>query len=180
MSQTYWEPTLTVPVDPTRDHVAGHPAAPVTLLEYGDFECPYCAAAHGSVQEVRRLLGDTVRFAFRHFPLTTIHPNAEPAAEAAEAAGAQGGFWPMHDLLFANQPALGPRLFLASAEALGLDAERFAKELAEGVHAPKVREDFMSGVRSGVNGTPTFYVNGVRHNGTYDVDSLVEAVRGAV
>jgi protein-disulfide isomerase len=167
-------------VDAQRDHVAGPETAPVTLLEYGDYECPFCAAAHGSVRKVRALVGDEVRFAFRHFPLTTVHPNAEPAAEAAEAAAAQGEFWPMHDVLYANQPLLSPRLYLAAAEDLGLDVERFAKELAEGVHAPKVREDFMSGVRSGVNGTPTFYVNGARHDGGYDAPSLLAAVRAAV
>jgi protein-disulfide isomerase len=172
-------PQLTVPVS-ERDHVIGPETAAVALLEYGDYECPYCAAAHPSVKQVLRMLGDEVRFAFRHFPLSQIHRHALPAAEAAEAAGAQGRFWEMHDLLFANQPAFGHEQLLAYADALGLDLARFVSDLQEHTHQPRVREDFMSGIRSGVNGTPTFFVNGVRHNGGYDPESLLEAIREAV
>jgi protein-disulfide isomerase len=169
-------PRLTVPVS-ERDHVIGPETAAVTLVEYGDYECPYCGAAHPAVKQVLRLLGDEARFAYRHFPLSQIHPHAVQAAEAAEAAGAQGRFWEMHDLLFANQRALGLDHFLVFADALGLDLERFTADLEEHTYQPRVREDFMSGVRSGVNGTPTFFVNGIRHNGGYDPESLLAAIR---
>jgi protein-disulfide isomerase len=179
MNITEWDAMLALPVSPARDHIRGPDNAPVTLLEYGDYECPYCAAAHGIVNAILASAGSEVRFVFRHFPLTTMHPHAEHAAEAAEAAGAQGKFWAMHDVLFENQQRLaGPHL-LAYGEALGLDVGPFGADLAGHVHAPKVREDFMSGVRSGVNGTPTFYINGVRHDGSWDAVSLLEAVRSA-
>jgi protein-disulfide isomerase len=148
-------------------------------VEYGDYECPHCGAAHAIIDAVQARMGPALCFVFRHFPLTTIHPHAEPAAEAAEAAGAQGKFWAMHDVLFENQEQLaGPHL-LAYAEALGLAAGRFSAELADHVHAPKVREDFMSGVRSGVNGTPTFFINGVRHDGPWDPVNLLAALQAA-
>jgi protein-disulfide isomerase len=159
-----------------RDHVLGPPDAPVTLVEYGDYQCPHCGAAHPVVKTVLRHLGRNVRFAFRHFPLAEIHPNALPAAEAAEAAGAQSKFWEMHDLLFENQDALEHRDLVRYAEALDLDLPRFVAELAEHTWEPRVREDFMTGVRSGVNGTPTFFVNGVRHDGPWDAGSLIEAL----
>ena len=159
-----------------RDHMLGPPDAPVTLVEYGDYQCPHCGAAHPVVKTVLRHLGRNVRFAFRHFPLAEIHPNALPAAEAAEAAGAQNKFWEMHDLLFANQDALEHRDLVRYAEALDLDLPRFVAELAEHTWEPRVREDFMTGVRSGVNGTPTFFVNGVRHDGPWYAGSLFEAL----
>ena len=167
---------LVLPIE-GRDHVLGAPDAPSTLVEYGDYQCPYCKLAHPIVEEVQRRLGRQLRFAFRHFPLAEIHPYAQPAAEAAEAAGAQGKFWEMHDLLFTNQPALSPRDLLRYATALGLDVTRFASELADRVWEPRVREDFVSGIRSGVNGTPTFFVNGLRHDGPWDADSLIEALQ---
>ena len=179
MSTTEWESVLTVPVDEDRDHVQGPPDAPVTLVEYGDYQCPYCGAAHPIVKELQRQLGDRLRFVFRHFPLTTAHKYAEQAAEAAEAAAAQGKFWPMHDLLFESQPRLTVDDLHGYAEQLGLDLERFDRELAEHVHAPRVQEDFMGGVRSGVNGTPTFYINGARHDDSYDVDTLLAALERA-
>jgi protein-disulfide isomerase len=179
MNMTEWEAVLALPVSPARDHIRGPVDAPVTLLEYGDYECPYCGAAHGIVNAIRARMGDRLRFAYRHFPLTTMHPNAEPAAEAAEAAGAQGKFWAMHDVLFENQQQLAAPYLLAYADALGLDLARFGSQLAERVHYPKVREDFMSGVRSGVNGTPTFYVNGRRHDGSWDAGSLLAALQRA-
>jgi protein-disulfide isomerase len=166
---------LVLPVD-GRDHVRGPADAPATLVEYGDYECTYCGLAHPIVEEVQRRLGRQLRFAFRHFPLAEIHPHAQPAAEAAEAAGAQGRFWEMHDLLYKNQHALDDADLLRYAHALELDLTRFVSELADRTWETRVREDFMSGVRSGVNGTPTFFVNGVRHDGPWDADSLIEAL----
>ena len=166
---------LKVPVS-ERDHVIGPADALATLVEYGDYECPYCALAHPIVKEVQRRLGRRLRFAFRHFPLAEMHPRALSAAEAAEAAGAQGRFWEMHDLLYTNQPALEDADLLAYASALGLDVRRFVDELAEHTWEARVREDFMSGVRSGVNGTPTFFINGVRHDSGWDVETLIEAL----
>jgi protein-disulfide isomerase len=160
-----------------RDHVQGPADAPVTLLEYGDYQCPYCGAAHPIVKALQRHLGGNLRFAFRHFPLATIHEYAEGAAEAAEAAGAQGKFWQMHDMLFENQPALDFESLVGYAEELGLDVERFATDLENQVHAPRVREDFISGIRSGVNGTPTFFINGVRHEGSFDLETMLEAIQ---
>jgi protein-disulfide isomerase len=150
------------------------------LTEYGDYQCPFCAAAHVVVEEVLASAGDVVRFAFRHFPLTTIHPNAFGAAEAAEAAGAQGQFWPMHDLLFADQQHLDPPALLARAEFLGLDVDRFETELFGHAHADKVQADFLSGVHSGVRGTPTFFINGVRHEGPADFVSLMSNIKAAL
>jgi protein-disulfide isomerase len=169
---------LTVPVS-DRDHVAGLADAPVTLVEYGDFECPYCAAAHVIVNKVQEIMRDQLRFVFRHFPLTQIHPHAEPAAEASEAAGAQGQFWEMHDVLYENQPQLDSVHLVMFAEELGLDATRFARELEEGIYRERVRADFLSGIRSGVNGTPAFFVNGVRYDGSWDLPPLVEALESA-
>jgi protein-disulfide isomerase len=170
-------PHLVLPVLPTRDHIRGPMNAPLTLLEYGDYECPYCGAAYPVVEEVRRLLGQQLRFVYRHFPLTNIHPHAEPAAEAAEAAGAQDRFWPMHDMLFEHQDALDVEDLVAYADAIGLDVPRFVRELGDGTYRPRVREDFISGVRSGVNGTPTFYVNGLRHDGPPDLQSLLWSIQ---
>jgi protein-disulfide isomerase len=175
----YESPTLDPPMS-ARDHILGPASARVTLVEYGDYECPHCGAAHPIVKEVRRRLGDDLRFAYRHFPLAQTHPHAEPAAEAAEAAGAQGEFWAMHDTLFANQDALDGESLVAYASAIGLDLGRFARDLAARVHAARVRQDFLSGVRSGVNGTPTFFVNGRRHDGPYDLESLLTAISLAV
>ena len=151
----------------------------MSLVEYGDFECPFCGAAHPIVDAVRREMGNDLRFVFRHFPITTAHPHAEMAAEVAEAAGVQGRFWEMHDTLFENQRRLDPPALHSYAEALGLDVDRFDRELAGHVHAGRVREDFMSGVRSGVNGTPAFYINGVRHDGSYEFPVLLAAVQQA-
>jgi len=173
---TFARPTLNPPVDQQRDHILGPRNAPVTLVEYGDYECPYCGAAHATVVQIVRSFGDKVRFVFRHFPLSRVHPHAQKASEAAEAAGAQGQFWPMHRLLYENQRALDMPHLLAYADALNLNVERFAQELASGVHAARVREDFMSGVRSGVNGTPTFFINGRRHDGGYDPQTLLAAI----
>jgi protein-disulfide isomerase len=176
MTTTRWASELTLPVDADRDHIQGRLEAPLTLLEYGDYECPFCGAAYPMVKDVQARMGDRLRFVFRNFPITTSHPHAEQAAEAAEAAGSQGKFWEMHDILYENQKRLGDDDLRGYAEQLDLDVAVFDRELAEHVHAERVREDFMSGVRSGVNGTPTFYVNGVRHDGGYDAESLVVAL----
>jgi protein-disulfide isomerase len=158
--------TLTVPVN-EHDHSIGPADAPVTLVEYGDYECPHCGRAHPLVQAIKRQLGDRLRFVYRHFPLTEAHPHAQTAAEAAEAAGAQGRFWQMHDTLFRNQQALYDEDLLLYAARIGVDVERFARELVAGTYVKKVRDDFRSGVRSGVNGTPTFFVNGERFDGNW-------------
>jgi protein-disulfide isomerase len=170
---------LAAPVS-ERDHAVGSPYAPVTLVEYGDYECPHCGAAHQVVNTLRPTLGPQLRFVYRHFPLATIHPHAPLAAEAAEAAGAQGEFWPMHDMIFEHQHALEPQDLAAYADVLGLDLARFSRELASHVHAARVREDFTGGVRSGVNGTPTFFINGVRHDGSYALESVLSAIEEAV
>ncbi len=162
-----------------RDHIQGPADAPVTLVEYGDYECPYCGEAYPIVKEVQARMGDRLRFVFRNFPISTSHPHAEHAAEAAEAAAAQGKFWEMHDLLYEHQRHLADEDLLRTPSELGLDVERFDKEMAEHVHAARVREDFMSGVRSGVNGTPTFYINGVRHDDSYEAEVLLEALERA-
>jgi protein-disulfide isomerase len=179
MSTTGWGATLALPVSKNRDHIRGPANAAVSLVEYGDYECPFCGAAHQIVKAIIERMDGGVQYVFRHFPLTTIHPNAEQAAEAAEAAGAQHKFWPMHDMLYEHQQALAPQHLLFYAEALGLDLGRFGQDLATHVHAPKVREDFMSGVRSGVNGTPTFFINGVRHDGSWDFETLFTALQRA-
>ena len=179
MNATQWEAVLVLPVDPDRDHIQGPADAPVTLVEYGDYECPYCGAAYPIIKEVQARMGERLRFVFRNFPITTSHPHAGQAAEAAEAAGVQGPFWEMHDLLYENQQSLEDEDLRGYAERLGLDVDRFGKELAEHVHADRVHEDFMSGVRSGVNGTPTFYVNGARHDDSYDPDTLLATLERA-
>ena len=179
MSQTRWNAALTLPVDEGRDHTQGPLSAPVTLVEYGDYECPYCGAAYPILKEVQERMAERLRFVFRNFPISTSHPHAEQAAEAAEAAAAQGRFWEMHDTLYENQNRLTDRDLHAYAVDLELDVQRFDRELTEQVHAERVREDFMSGVRSGVNGTPTFYVNGARYDGSYDLETLLGALEQA-
>ncbi len=166
---------LVAPVDPARDHIAGPVDAPMQLVEYGDFECPYCALAHPNVAAVQSELGDRLAFVFRHFPLTTAHPHAGVAAEAAEAAGAQGMFWPMHDRLFETRALELPDL-LGHARDLRLDLDTFTEDLAEHRHAERIREDLASGARSGVSGTPAFFVNGRRHEGDYDARTLLAAL----
>jgi protein-disulfide isomerase len=179
MSATQWEAVLTSPVNEGRDHIEGRADAPLTLVEYGDYECPYCGAAYPIIKEVQARMGDQLRFVFRNFPISTSHPHAEHAAEAAEAASAQSRFWPMHDLLYENQQRLGDQDLHAYAERLGLDLERFDHELAEHVHAGRVHDDFLSGVRSGVNGTPSFYINGARYDGSFDTETLLTALQRA-
>jgi Na+/H+ antiporter NhaA len=162
-------------VDPDRDHVRGPHDSPVTLVEYGDFECPYCGQAE---QAVRRLLADHVdlRYVWRHLPLRDVHPNAQLAAEASEAAGRQGEFWAMHDLLFDHQSSLQPKDLVRYADQLGLDTERFVSDLREHTWAEHIDADVQSADLSGVAGTPTFFINGSRHHGHYDIESLSKAV----
>ncbi|HET9138595.1 Na+/H+ antiporter NhaA [Actinophytocola sp.] len=169
---------LAVDVDPERDHIRGPVAAPVTLVEYGDFECPYCGMAEPVVRELLADFGD-LRYVWRHLPLTDVHPNAALAAEASEAAGAQGRFWQMYELLFAHQDELRPPHLLGYAERLGLDVERFLADLREHTGAGRVAEDVDSADLSGVSGTPTFFVNGRRHHGAFDIEALSAAVRAA-
>ena len=168
------------PLVSQHDHQQGPETAPVTLVEYGDYECPYCGEAYPIVKEIQRRLGDRLRFVFRNFPLTQSHPHAEHAAEAAEAAAIQGKFWEMHDSLFEHQRALDDAHLVQYAVALNLDKERFVRDMTEHVHTNRVREDFLSGVRSGVNGTPTFFINGVRHDDSYALESLLAAIEAAM
>jgi protein-disulfide isomerase len=167
---------LSLPVG-HRDQVRGPASAPVTLVEYGDYECPYCGAAYPIVKEIQETMGENLRFVFRNFPLTQIHPHAERAAEAAEAAGTQDHFWEMHDLLYENQRTLDDAHLLRFALVVGLDVERFARELETGEHQAKVREDFLSGARSGVNGTPSFFINDIRHDGSWEFEPLLLAIK---
>jgi protein-disulfide isomerase len=164
------------PAVSSRDHSEGSADALVTLVEYGDYECPHCGRAYPIVKAVQRRLGNQLRFVFRNFPLKNIHPHAEHAAEAAEAAAAQGHFWEMHDAVFEHQAALGDKDLARYAEAIGLDRSRFERELKSGTYKPRVQEDFMSGIRSGVNGTPTFFINGRRYEGSWDETSLTDAL----
>jgi Na+/H+ antiporter NhaA len=167
-------------VDPERDHVLGRPDAPVTLLEYGDFECPYCATADPIIKELLRRFEDEVRFVFRHLPLNDVHSSAQVAAEAAEAAAAQDAFWEMYDLMLHHQDELAPRDLIGYAAQLGLDVDRFRDDLRQRRHAARVAEDVASADASGVSGTPTFFVNGRRHDGVYDVAALSSEIKGAL
>jgi protein-disulfide isomerase len=176
MTPAYAPPRLTLPVG-TRDHAQGAPDAPLTLVEYGDYQCPYCGAAYPIVKRVQQELGSRLRFVFRNFPITNAHPQAQWAAELAEAAAAQGKFWEVHDVLFENQRSLGDEAYFARHEAkLGLDLAKIRRDLAEHAHDDRIREDFMSGVRSGVNGTPTFFINAVRYDGYPEFAPLVSAL----
>jgi Na+/H+ antiporter NhaA len=169
---------LYLDVDPERDHIRGPTEAPVTVVEYGDFECPYCGRAEPVVRELLREFGD-VRYVWRHLPLNDVHPNTQLAAEASEAAADQGAFWEMHDLLLENQDALQPDDLIRYANRLGLDVERFAHALRQHTTAPRIADDVDSADMSGVSGTPTFFINGRRHFGAYDIDTLSAAVRAA-
>jgi protein-disulfide isomerase len=171
---------LKVPVG-SRDHLQGSPDAPVALVEYGDYECPYCARAHPIVKLLQRRAGKLLTFAFRNFPLTEIHPHAEQAAEAAEAAGARGRYWAMHDMIYEHQnDGLELRDLTQYAAAIGLDPIAVSQDILSHTFLPRIREDFMGGVRSGVNGTPTFFINGVRFDGDWtDVEAFATAITEA-
>jgi len=169
--------TLKIPVTAT-DHIAGDQDAPVVLVEYGDYECPHCGHAHPIIKRVQKHFGKQLCFVFRNFPLNESHPNAEDAAETAEFAATRGKFWEMHDLIYENQNALGLPLLLQLAEQLELPADDLERALDSGDFTDRVRNDFTGGVRSGVNGTPTFFINGARHDGAFEFENLVEALDG--
>jgi protein-disulfide isomerase len=170
---------LAVPLVLGRDHLRGSRGAVVTLVEYGDYECPHCGVANAFVDALLERVGDHLNFVFRHFPVSANHRSAGRAAQASEAAGAQGQFWAMHDLLLENHHALDVDDLLLDAAEIGLDVARFARDLACARYARRVREDCRSGFDSGVVDTPTFFINNIRHVGAYDVDTLVEAIRDA-
>ncbi|MGH7553196.1 MAG: DsbA family protein [Longimicrobiales bacterium] len=158
------------------DWILGRSGAPVTLLEYGDFECPFCAAARPMLENLVVENPDTIRLVYRHFPIRTLHPHAQRAAEAAEAAGAQGRFWEMHDMLFAHQRRLDYDDLLEYAAAIGVDTGRFDDELASHVYLSEIRRDFRHGIRDGVNGTPTIFINGVRYDGARKREAMLDAI----
>jgi protein-disulfide isomerase len=169
--------TLTPPLDQT-DHLRGELGRPLELVMFGDFQCPFCLGAQSVLRRVHDRLGERLVFAFRHLPIPERHPLAPMAAEASEAAAAQGRFWEYHDALFAAQPKLSRETAIEVGRELGLDAERIAAELDAGVHRPRVERDLRSAEQSGATGTPTFFVNGTRHYGAYDASSLVEELEG--
>jgi len=170
---------LLVPIDPT-DHTLGPDHAPVVVVEYGDFECPNCKQAAPAVKLLLERFAAKVRFAYRHFPLEDVHPHALMAAEAAECAGAQGKFWEMHELLFANQDHLKPKQLHGYAEQLGLDMARYTAEMDDEVYRQRIREHRDSGLRSGVRGTPGFFVNGTIHDVSFGIRGLFEATEAAL
>jgi protein-disulfide isomerase len=170
---------LKVPVGPA-DHAQGPADAPVTLVEYGDYECPHCGRAHPIVKALQKKFGSRLRFVFRNFPLREIHPNAEAAAETAEFAGTQDKFWEMHDLIFENQQDLSNELLSDLAKRLKLDSRELATALESGQFTERVQKDFSGGVRSGVNGTPTFFINGQRHDADFELETLGRAISEAL
>ena len=175
-----WSAKLVMPVMPGRDHMRGLPSAAVTLLEYGDYECPRCRAAHGIVTTIRAQLRNRLCHVYRHFPLATAHPHAQEAAEAAEAAASQNKFWEMHDALFSVAAPLSSNLLRGAAVSLGLNIPLFHYELSQHAHLPRIREDFICGARSGVSGTPTIYINEVRYDGEWNLTSVANAVNSAI
>ncbi len=171
--------SLRVPVS-DQDHIQGSPDAPFTLVEYGDYECPHCGHAYPIVKRVQKHFGKRLRFVYRNFPLTQMHPHAESAAETAEFAGSQGKFWEMHDALFENQDSLGGPLYLRLAQQFSLPAAELQAALQAHSFLARIKSDFSGGVRSGVNGTPTFFINGQRHDGPFEYEDLVQAVDSAL
>jgi protein-disulfide isomerase len=170
--------TLKIPVGPS-DHIQGDPKAACTLVEYGDYECPYCGSAYPIVKRIQKHFGKRLRFVFRNFPLAEMHPHAESAAESAEYAGAHDKFWEMHDALYENQERLGGALYFELATELELAPEELRVALKKRQFLSKVRADFSSGVRSGVNGTPTFFIKGQRHDAPFDYANLLTAIEAA-
>ena len=170
--------SLSEPVGP-KDHVQGPDNAPVTLLEYGDYQCSYCGDLYPVLKDVQKQMGKSLRFVFRNFPITSIHPQAFVAAEAAEAAAGQGKFWQMHDRLYENQFDLSAESIAIYAEQVGLDMERFVREVNDQTYAKRIKHDFQGGVMSGVNGTPSLFINGERYDGDRDVRSIVAALKAA-
>jgi protein-disulfide isomerase len=170
--------SLRVPVS-DQDHIQGNPDAQCTLVEYGDYECPHCGHAYSIVKRVQKHFGQKLRFVYRNFPLTQMHPYAEFAAETAEFAGSKGKFWEMHDALFQNQDSLGGPLYLKLAQQFGLPADELESALESHSFLDRIKSDFNGGVRSGVNGTPTFFINGQRHDGPFEYQDLVAAIDSA-
>ena len=170
---------LTSPVS-HRDHIQGKNTSPLTFVEYGDYECPYCGQAYPIIKEVQKHFGPKLRFVFRNFPVSQIHPHAQQAAEAAESAAAQIKFWEMHDYLYEHQQALDHKHLEKYASELELDLPKFKNDMMKHTYADRVRQDFISGVRSGVNGTPTFYINEIRYNGSWDLETLLETLGSAI
>jgi len=168
-------PALVIPVT-EHDHARGAANAPLTLVQYGDFECPHCALAYPRLTEIANELGDSLRLVFRHFPLNDVHPRAQRAAEAAEAAAKQGRFWEIVPLLHENYEKLDDETLIRCAKKAGVDAKRLMKEVESGTHAARVRADYLGGLRSGVNGTPAFFINGERYEGALGLDALVVAL----
>src|SRR3989442_2297075 len=171
--------TLALPVG-KRDHIQGSSSAVVTLVEYGDYQCPFCGDAYPIIKKLQKNFGDQLRFAFRNFPLTRIHAFAQRAAEAAEAAGGQGKFWEMHDYLFEHQEALDAADLVNAASILDLDTARFNREVADHVYADRVKADIQSGIDSGVGGTPTIFVNGVRNDDDDEFETLKAKIDEAI
>src|SRR5436190_22180409 len=175
---TYEAHKLVVPVDHGRDHIQEDTQDILTLVEYGDYQCPFCGAAYPEVKKVQKELGSKLRFVFRNFTLTNVHEFAQVAAETAEAANVQRKFWEMHDFLYEHQRTLGDNsVALGYAKKIGLDTQKFEREISQHVYQKRIKEDFMGGVRSGVNGTPTFYANGVRHDGPAEAEAIIESLR---
>ena len=169
-------PKLSLPVDPSRDHIQGADTAPITLLEYGDYECPYCAQAYIIIKEVQERLGSKLRFVFRNFPVTKVRPHAYETALAAEAAGAQGKFWEMYDYLFKHGQWITNDNLRQSAAKLGLGLARFDRDFLDRRYSSHIEEDIQSATSSGVKSTPTFFINEDRYNGPWDLDSLISAL----
>ena len=170
--------SLSEPVG-SEDHVQGPDNAPVTLVEYGDYQCSYCGDLYPVLKDVQKQMGKSLRFVFRNFPITSIHPQAFVAAEAAEAAAGQGKFWQMHDKLYENQFDLSAESIAIYAEQVGLDMERFVRDVNDQTYAKRIRHDFQAGVMSGVNGTPSLFINGERYDGDRDARSIVAALKAA-
>jgi protein-disulfide isomerase len=170
------ETELNPPVGPD-DHVSGNADAPITLVEYGDYQCPYCGMAHPIVKELQREFGDSLRLVFRNMPLANVHPHAEAAAEAAEAVAELGDFWAMHDLLYENQSNLGDAALARYAVQAGVDERAFSTALQSGAPRARVQRDLEGALRSGANGTPTFFINGVRYDGSWQLEPFVEVLR---
>jgi len=167
-----------IPAVNSIDHIFGNPAAPIELVEYGDYECPYCGRAYPIVKSIQQKLGDEIKFVFRNFPLSKIHPNAFSAAVATEAAALQNRFWEMHDIIFENQKLLEDDFILLYASRLDLDLVRFNEDIQQKSLAKKVEKDFDSGIRSGVNRTPTFFINGAKYEGEWTGDQLFQYLKG--
>ena len=163
---------LTVPVSIGLDNIRGSVNAPITIVEYGDFECPYTGGAYPVIKELTKQFNEKIYFVYRNFPLNDIHPHAQHAAEAAEAAAAQDKFWQMHDYLFEHQKALDDHHLLEYAQKVELNIDRFKKEMSEHVYAPLINKSLKSGIDSGVEGTPTFFINGERYEDSWDLDTL--------